>query len=73
MADPALAAGFSNPKVQQAIFDISQNPMNISKYQARRWGFGGGFWWLGGLGGGGWGFEGLRVWGMREGVWRVEG
>lgn len=34
MADPSLAAGFSNPKVQQAIFDISQNPMNISKYQS---------------------------------------
>lgn len=33
MADPSLASGFSNPKVQSAIFDISQNPMNISKYQ----------------------------------------
>lgn len=33
LATPDLAAGFSNPKVQQAIFDISQNPMNISKYQ----------------------------------------
>lgn len=30
---PDLAAGFQNPKVQQAIFDISQNPMNMSKYQ----------------------------------------
>ena len=72
MADPALAAGFSNPKVQQAIFDISQNPMNISKYQARpsareegalgrRWGLGalllpGGLWPGLGKGGGGWGF-----------------
>jgi len=27
LATPDLAAGFSNPKVQQAIFDISQNPM----------------------------------------------
>lgn len=33
LATPDLAAGFSNPKVQQAIFDISQNPMNITKYQ----------------------------------------
>lgn len=27
LATPDLASGFSNPKVQQAIFDISQNPM----------------------------------------------
>ena len=33
LATPDLAAGFSNPKVQAAIFDISQNPMNITKYQ----------------------------------------
>lgn len=33
MANPELAAGFSNPKVQAAIMDISQNPMNIMKYQ----------------------------------------
>jgi hypothetical protein len=33
MANPDLAAGFSNPKVQAAIFDISQSPMNIVKYQ----------------------------------------
>jgi Glu-tRNA(Gln) amidotransferase subunit E-like FAD-binding protein len=33
LATPDLASGFSNPKVQQAIFDISQNPMNITKYQ----------------------------------------
>jgi Glu-tRNA(Gln) amidotransferase subunit E-like FAD-binding protein len=33
MSTPDLAAGFANPKVQQAIFDISQNPMNITKYQ----------------------------------------
>lgn len=33
LANPELAAGFSNPKVQSAIFDISQNPLNISKYQ----------------------------------------
>lgn len=34
MANPELAAGFSNPKVQSAIMDISANPMNISKYQS---------------------------------------
>mmetsp|Transcript_80570 Transcript_80570/g.163905 ORF Transcript_80570/g.163905 Transcript_80570/m.163905 type:complete len:163 (+) Transcript_80570:3-491(+) len=33
MSTPDLAAGFSNPKVQAAIIDISQNPMNIMKYQ----------------------------------------
>ena len=33
MSDPELASGFSNPKVQAAIIDISQNPMNIVKYQ----------------------------------------
>ncbi|GAX74063.1 hypothetical protein CEUSTIGMA_g1513.t1 [Chlamydomonas eustigma] len=33
MSDPDLASGFSNPKVQAAIMDISQNPMNIVKYQ----------------------------------------
>jgi len=33
MANPELAAGFSNPKVQAAILDISNNPMNIMKYQ----------------------------------------
>ena len=33
MANPELAQGFSNPKVQAAIIDISQNPMNIMKYQ----------------------------------------
>lgn len=33
MANPELASGFSNPKVQAAIIDISQNPMNIMKYQ----------------------------------------
>lgn len=32
MSNPDLAAGFSNPKVQAAIMDISQNPMNIVKY-----------------------------------------
>lgn len=44
MADPELAAGFQNPKVQAAIMDISQNPMNIMKYQTepevREWGGG---------------------------------
>eukprot|EP00798_Chlamydomonas_sp_ICE-L_P000946 gene946-33933_t len=34
MENPELAAGFSNPKVQAAIMDISQNPMNIMKYQS---------------------------------------
>ena len=34
MANPELAAGFSNPKVQAAIMDISANPMNIMKYQS---------------------------------------
>lgn len=33
MASPELAAGFSNPRVQTAIMDITQNPMNIVKYQ----------------------------------------
>lgn len=33
MADPELATGFTNPKVQAAIMDISSNPMNIVKYQ----------------------------------------
>ncbi|EFJ50547.1 hypothetical protein VOLCADRAFT_103770 [Volvox carteri f. nagariensis] len=33
MSNPELAAGFSNPKVQAAIIDISSNPMNIVKYQ----------------------------------------
>jgi len=32
MANPDLAAGFSNPKVQAAIMDISANPMNMTKY-----------------------------------------
>ncbi len=35
LATPDLAAGFSNPKVQQAIFDISQNPM-VSSVCIRR-------------------------------------
>lgn len=33
MANPELAMGFQNPRVQQAIMDISQNPMNVVKYQ----------------------------------------
>ncbi|KAJ9528491.1 hypothetical protein QJQ45_020533 [Haematococcus lacustris] len=33
MANPELASGFANPKVQAAIIDISANPMNIVKYQ----------------------------------------
>ncbi len=34
MSNPELAAGFQNPKVQAAIMDISQNPMNVMKYQS---------------------------------------
>lgn len=38
LATPDLAAGFSNPKVQQAIFDISQNPMvSLMKFTGLRW------------------------------------
>ena len=33
LENPELASGFANPKVQAAIFDISQNPMNVMKYQ----------------------------------------
>lgn len=33
LENPELASGFANPKVQAAIFDISQNPMNVVKYQ----------------------------------------
>lgn len=33
MADPELAMAFSNPKVQEAVMDVSTNPMNIVKYQ----------------------------------------
>ncbi|KAJ8442865.1 hypothetical protein Cgig2_022231 [Carnegiea gigantea] len=33
MANPDLAMAFQNPRVQQAILDCSQNPMNIAKYQ----------------------------------------
>ena len=32
MERPDLAAKFQNPKVQQAMMDITQNPQNISKY-----------------------------------------
>ncbi len=34
MERPDLAAKFQNPKVQQAMMDITQNPQNISKYYA---------------------------------------
>lgn len=38
LATPDLAAGFSNPKVQQAIFDISQNPMvSPLRFTGLRW------------------------------------
>ncbi|MED6185243.1 Protein TIC 40, chloroplastic [Stylosanthes scabra] len=33
MANPEVAMAFQNPRVQAAIMDCSQNPMNISKYQ----------------------------------------
>ncbi|KAK7305590.1 hypothetical protein VNO77_43496 [Canavalia gladiata] len=33
MANPEVAMAFQNPKVQAAIMDCSQNPMNITKYQ----------------------------------------
>jgi hypothetical protein len=40
LATPDLAQGFSNPKVQQAIFDISQNPMVRLHRRSRRAGTG---------------------------------
>ncbi|TKY47309.1 TIC 40 [Spatholobus suberectus] len=33
MANPEVAVAFQNPKVQAAIMDCSQNPLNITKYQ----------------------------------------
>ncbi|XP_061360323.1 protein TIC 40, chloroplastic isoform X2 [Gastrolobium bilobum] len=33
MANPEVAMAFQNPKVQAAIMDCSQNPLNIAKYQ----------------------------------------
>lgn len=33
MANPDVAMAFQNPRVQAAIMDCSQNPMNIAKYQ----------------------------------------
>lgn len=33
MANPDVAMAFQNPRVQQAIMDCSQNPLNITKYQ----------------------------------------
>ncbi|KAL2925605.1 Protein TIC 40 chloroplastic [Bienertia sinuspersici] len=33
MANPDIAMAFQNPRVQQAIMDVSQNPMNMTKYQ----------------------------------------
>lgn len=33
MSNPELTMAFQNPKVQAAIMDCSQNPMNITKYQ----------------------------------------
>ncbi|KAI4307743.1 hypothetical protein L6164_030897 [Bauhinia variegata] len=33
MANPDVAMAFQNPKVQAAIMDCSQNPLNIAKYQ----------------------------------------
>ncbi|GBG89638.1 hypothetical protein CBR_g49427 [Chara braunii] len=36
MANPDIAVAFQSPKVQAAIMDCSQNPLNISKYQNDR-------------------------------------
>jgi len=33
MSNPDVAMSFQNPKVQAAIMDCTQNPMNIHKYQ----------------------------------------
>eukprot|EP00850_Spirogloea_muscicola_P007426 SM000037S13561 [mRNA] locus=s37:637617:639756:+ [translate_table: standard] len=33
MANPDVAMAFQNPKVQAAIMDCSQNPLNLAKYQ----------------------------------------
>lgn len=33
MANPDVAMAFQNPRIQQAIMDCSQNPINITKYQ----------------------------------------
>ena len=33
LADPELAQAFQNPKVQQAIMELSSNPMAMMKYQ----------------------------------------
>ncbi|CAK9219424.1 unnamed protein product [Sphagnum troendelagicum] len=33
MANPEVAVAFQNPRVQAAIMDCSQNPLNITKYQ----------------------------------------
>jgi len=33
MGNPEMTAAFQNPRIQAAIMDCSQNPMNISKYQ----------------------------------------
>ncbi|KAF3337783.1 protein TIC 40 [Carex littledalei] len=33
MSNPDVATAFQNPRVQAAIMDCSQNPLNISKYQ----------------------------------------
>ncbi|KAJ6364572.1 hypothetical protein OIU76_029521 [Salix suchowensis] len=33
MANPDVAMAFQNPRVQQAIMECSQNPINITKYQ----------------------------------------
>ncbi|KAL9229050.1 hypothetical protein vseg_004566 [Gypsophila vaccaria] len=33
ISNPDIAMAFQNPKIQQAMMDFSQNPMNIMKYQ----------------------------------------
>lgn len=33
MSDPELASAFQNPKIQQAVMELSSNPMAMPKYQ----------------------------------------
>ncbi|URD78142.1 Proteasome complex subunit Rpn13 ubiquitin receptor, partial [Musa troglodytarum] len=40
MANPDVAMAFQNPKVKAAIFDCSQNPLSIAKYQNDKESFG---------------------------------
>jgi suppressor of tumorigenicity protein 13 len=79
--DPEIMAAFQDPEVMQAFADVSQNPMNMSKYQnnpkvkkvmekmAQKMGGGGGMFGGGapGSGGGRFGFGGAGAGGMPEG------